>query len=482
MNSAKIIKNPLPLKLFKDISKIPRNSGDEKAISDFLIQFAQSYNLEFKRDDHLNVLINKPGQNGGENSNPVVLQAHMDMVYVKRPESQHQYNSPLNICQSEGIIKALGTSLGADNGIGMSYILAILASDDIRHPPIEALFTTAEEDGLIGASKLQNNWLTGETLINLDGEDESVLLIGSAGGLISSIEVEINRKNINSDWTSFIVRVDGINGGHSGIEIGSGRANAIKVMGRVLYYIGKKINILIESIDGGERDNVIPYYCEAKIFIEEKNEDNLNETITNWNKLLKNEFAITDRNIKINIRKVLEKQYLPLSKNDTDKIIRTLILSPDGIQVMSKEVKDHVQTSINLGVIKTSDKVVTLISNARSSVESQKECLSCQLQALSEQIDSKYLINTSYPAWQIEKISPIRELCIEEYERLFGKSPKIELIHGGLECGYFKEKYPDLDIISIGPSIHDVHSVSEWVEVDSVIKVWKFLKNILAKL
>lgn len=481
MSFKKLINNPLPLNFFMEISNIPRNSGDEKAISDYLVDFAQSYGLEYKRDEYLNVLIMKKGQNGGEKSKPLVLQAHMDMVYVKRPDCQHKYETPLDISTNDGVIKAIGTSLGADNGIGMSYILAVLASSEIKHPPIEALFTTGEENGLLGAAQLKSDWLTGTTLLNLDGEDEGVLVSGSAGAINHSMEILTSKEDVNSDWTSYIICVDGLKGGHSGLEIGNGRANAIKVIGRVLYIICENIPLLLESIDGGERANVIPSYCEAKICIKKEHEKFLLQQIDEWDLVLKNEFSATDSNISLHVYKNSYKNNMPLCQIDTNKIIYLLMLHPDGVQVMDKEIKDHILSSINLATIRTFNDHVTLLSSARSSMKSQKNYMSYQVKTLSELINARYSTNADYPAWQYEKESPIRKLCFDEYILLYGDTPKIDVIHGGLEGGYFKEKYPGLDIVSLGPDIHDVHSVSEWTDIKSVTRVWCYLQNILAK-
>ncbi len=482
MSFKKFINNPLPLNFFKEISNIPRNSGDEKAISDYLVKFAQSYGLDYKRDEFLNVLIMKQGQNGGEKSKPVVLQAHMDMVYVKRPDSQHKYESSLDISTNDGVIRAIGTSLGADNGIGMSYMLAVLASREIKHPPIEALFTSGEENGLMGAAQLKDDWLTGTTLINLDGEDEGILVAGSAGAINHSLEITTTKECENPDLASYLIYVDGLKGGHSGLEIDSGRANAIKEIGRVLYDISKNIPLFLESINGGERANVIPNYCEAKIFIKKENKEYFLEQIDEWNRVLKNEFLITDSNISLHVCSYDYTKNIPICQADTKKIIYILMLHPDGVQVMNKEIKDHVQSSINLATIKTFNDHISILSSARSSIKSQKNYMSYQVKSLSELINANYTTNSDYPAWQYENESPIRKLCFEEYTRLFGLTPKIDIIHGGLEGGYFKEKYPRVDIVSLGPDIHDVHTVSEWTDIKSVSRVWDYLQNILAKI
>lgn len=470
------------LRFFEKISKIPRKSGDEERISKFLVDFAKEKKLDYNIDGYNNVIIKKQGQNGGEKSETIILQAHVDMVYVKTNNSNHEYGEPLNIVYNDGIIKALGTSLGADNGIGVSYILSILNSEELKHPPIEALFTTGEEDGLLGAAQVKKGVLTGKKLINLDGEDEKILLAGSAGGIDIINAIEVNRESANSKLISYRIEVNGLKGGHSGLEINSGRANAIKLLARILYSFIDESTFYLESIDGGERPNAIPCNCEAIIYVEEKNKDIIMDVINKMRKNFIREYMNIDENIKIKIERNKQKKQNIINFNDTKKIIYALMIMPNGVQKMSPNLEAQVQTSINLAQVKSSNNIIEITSNARSSIESEKFEVCYMIEALTKIINSNFSTKSNYPSWEYEKNSPLREVFIEEYINVFGEKPSIEIIHGGLEGGYLKEKYPEMDIVSIGPNIKEVHTTSEWTEIKSINSIWDLIIKVLNRL
>jgi dipeptidase D len=467
-----------PLDFFFDISKIPRKSGDEREISDYLVRFAQEHNFEHLRDRALNVYIKKPATEDCKQASPLILQAHMDMVY-EAESSQYPYGEPLRIRKENRFLYAEGTSLGADNGIGMAYILALLADTGIPHPPLETIFTSREEDGLIGASLVKEDWFTGKSLINLDGEDEDVLTVGCAGAFRGKLKITGPKLNPHTSAGAVHVSLTGLSGGHSGLRIGEEGGNALRLLARILYFLYQKFDMRISAINGGKYMNSIPAHAEAIICIDEDKLREAEKDIFEFKKQLAGEIDSTDPNFSITATQ--EKPEDSFDRDTTFRILSALLLLPNGPLSMSKNFPGVVETSSNIGIVETTGESVTIISNPRSSMRSHKQFMSNQIEILGKLLTAQYEPDSDYPAWEYSPVSPLRTLYSREYFSLFGKQIKTLLLHGGLECGILSEKFHCTDAISIGPAIFDVHSVKERVDIDSVERVWKCLKTILVK-
>jgi dipeptidase D len=467
-----------PLDFFFDISKIPRRSGDEKKISDYLVRFAQDYNLNHLRDDALNVYIKKPATADRREAPALILQAHMDMVYEAAPP-HYSYGEPLRIQGGNRFLYAEGTSLGADNGIGMAYILTLLAGNDISHPSLETVFTSREEDGLIGASLVKENWFTGKSLINLDGEEEDVLTVGCAGAFRSTLKITGPKFTPRNRVGAIRISLAGLSGGHSGLRIREEGGNAVRLLARILYSLHQKFGIRISVINGGSHMNSIPVHAEATICLDVDKLSEAEEDIVKLKKQLAGEIDSTDPDFSLVTGK--EKPKDSFNEDTTFRILSALLLLPNGPLAMSKVFPGVVETSSNIGIVKTSGESVIIISNPRSSRRSHKQFMSTQIEMLGKLLSAQHEIDSDYPAWEYSPDSPLRTLYSQEYFSLFGKQMKTLLLHGGLECGILSKKFQCTDAISIGPTIFDVHSVKERVDIDSVDRVWKCLKTILAK-
>lgn len=478
-NNLTVLDNLEPKKVFKyfeDMTKIPHGSGNEKDISDFLVEFAKKRSLEVIQDTELNVIIKKPATLGYENSTPVIIQGHMDMVCEKNNEKVHDFEKDeLELRIIDDYIYANGTTLGADNGIAVAFGLAMLDSDDIPHPPLELLVTTGEETGMYGAVALDPKHLSGKVLLNIDSEEEGVFLVSCAGGITSNVY-------ISNQWESaknpaLKLSIKGLKGGHSGMEIIKQKGNANKLMGRLLYQISKEILFNIAYINGGAKNNAIPREAEAIITTDSKNLETVKQIAENAINIFKNEFRVQDPDIVLEIEDVkVEKQLL---KDETNKIISLLNLMPNGVQTMSKNIEGLVESSLNLGVIEFNEEKVTLISAIRSSVKTLKDEIVDRIKILSLLLEAEAETHSDYPEWQYEPDSVIRELCIATFKEIHGYNPKIDAIHAGLECGLLKEKMQDVDMISFGPNLYDVHTPEEHMSISSIQSLWIFLKKLL---
>jgi dipeptidase D len=468
-----------PLDFFYEISAIPRKSGDEQGISDYLVDFADKHHLECLRDEALNVCIKKPGTAGYENHSPVIMQAHMDMVY-EAESPRYPYGEPLRIRREDRRLHAEGTSLGADNGIGMAYALAILAAGDIPHPPLEAVFTVQEEDGLIGASKLAGDWLTGKALINLDNEEEAVMPVGCAGAFRAKLYLDGEREKFYGPAEYLSLCVSGLSGGHSGLMIGQEGGNAIQLLSRILYELFQSYGIRLNAINGGARMNNIPVRSDASFCIAASKAAMIREAVPVLKQKYLSELSRTDPDFSLTITSISPgAPATPFSAAATGRILGALLLMPNGPLSMSKEFPGVVQSSSNTGVIETSGGTVTITAKPRSSMDSQKRFLKERMESLAGLVSARLEIDSEYPAWEYSPVSPLRDLYAREYSSRYGKKIQFRLLHGGLECGVLKEKYQLDDVISIGPDIFNVHSVKETLDLDSVERVWNCLTGIL---
>ncbi|MFA7550737.1 MAG: aminoacyl-histidine dipeptidase [Sedimentibacter sp.] len=460
---------------FEEISKIPRCSGKEKQISDYLYNFAKSRDLEVIQDEHLNIIIKKPASKGYENAPTVMLQGHMDMVCEKNEGLEHDFDKdPIKLRIEDGHIYAADTTLGADNGIAVAYALSVLDSE-LQHPALEVLITTDEEKGMTGANNLDGSLFKSKYLLNLDSEEEGVFTSGCAGG--SEINFKIPVKRQNSKDSAFKISVKGLSGGHSGTDIHKEKGNANKILGRILYDLIDDVELA--SIEGGSKTNAIPRESNAIITI--NNFDKVNEKIDKWNEILKNEYAFTDPSITVTLTD-LNKEVFPLEKEIYRKTAALINLIPVGVLSRSTAI-ELVISSNNLGVITTDEKYITLFNHPRSSVVTllTKNFIPAMKQ-LAYQIGVEYEIGSYYPGWEYAKESKIRDICIEVYRDMFNKEPVVGAIHAGLECGLLMDKIPGLDAISMGPDAYDAHSPNEHVSIKSVGNIYNLLCEILKKI
>ena len=466
---------------FHQITQIPRPSKKEERVLAYLLDFARQHNLEAKQDKAGNILITKPATPGKENVPTVILQSHVDMVCEKNSDVTHDFdNDPIETIIDGDWIKAKGTTLGADNGIGVAAQLALLAADDISHGKIETLFTVDEETGLTGANMLDKDLLTGSILINLDTEEEGEIYIGCSGGKGTKAYFKYKEKDVPKNYFWFKVQVKGLRGGHSGSDIDKKLANANKILTRFLHSITrKKYGMLLSEIGGGNLHNAIPREAYALLGVKEKYKEDIRVKLNTFLAQVQDEYKHTDPGLNIQ----LESTQIPskvINKKTTGKLISALYACPHGVIGMSHEIPGLVETSTNLAAVKMIDnQLIEVGTSQRSSVESQKDYVVNMVSSVFELAGAKITHNDGYPGWQPNPDSDILKHAQKEYEALFGKSPKVKAIHAGLECGLFLEKYPHLDMISIGPDMTDVHSPDEQMKISSVPKFWDFLVKIL---
>jgi dipeptidase D len=467
-------------KYFEEISQIPRCSGNEKAISNYLVEFANKHSLEVLQDNALNVIIKKPATTGYENAPTVIIQGHMDMVCEKNKETEHNFDSdPLNLRVVDDMLYASNTTLGADNGIAIAYSLAILASKNIPHPSLEVLITTEEETGMGGAMALDSNNLNGTMLINIDSEEEGKLLVSCSGGVRTTHTFPISWEPLDDNLYPYVVSIRGLKGGHSGMEIHKGRGNSNKILGRILNDLSNDLQYFIKEINGGAKMNAIPREADAVILINSKDYGKLESKIDEWNKILSNELRSADPGVAVTLEKYHETPSKVFSKETAHKAIASLILIPNGIQSMSMDIEGLVESSANLGVVTTTESELRFESAIRSSVKSLKYSILNQAKMVANVVGAKLVAESDYPEWQYNPDSKIREIFKKVYKDMYGKDAEITAIHAGVECGLFKEKMEHLDMISFGPNLYDVHTPDEHISISSTKRSWDYLLGVL---
>jgi dipeptidase D len=466
---------------FEEISRIPRGSGNEKGISDYLVSFAKERNLEVIQDSALNVIIKKKAAPGYENAPTVIIQGHLDMVNEKNADTVHDfYRDPLKLVVDGDFVRAKGTTLGADNGIAVAYAMALLDSGDIPHPPLEVLLTTDEETGMGGAMGLNPENINGRILINIDSEEEGKLLVSCAGGLRAKVTLPIKREAAGEGLINCTLKVRGLKGGHSGMDINKERGNSNKIMGRLLVSLLDSIKLQVCSINGGAKNNAIPREADAHILIEEKDIEILRENIKNWNAVLKNEYCISEPDIRIELEVFGSREGVEVFARDTmEKAIKLLYLMPNGIQTMSMGIPGLVQSSTNLGVVTTAQEFLSYDSALRSSVRSLKTDILNQMKLIAEAFGAEISTQSEYPEWQYDPDSEIRTVFQRVHKKVYGHEAEIVAIHAGVECGLFKEKFGEIDMISFGPNLYDVHTPNERVSISSTERTWKYLLEVL---
>ena len=466
---------------FYDITQIPRPSKKEEKILAYLLNFAKEHNLETKQDKAGNLLITKPATAGKENVPTVILQSHVDMVCEKNSDVAFDFdNDPIQTVIDGDWVKANGTTLGADNGIGMAAQLAVLASNDFAHGKIEALFTVDEETGLTGANSLQKDFLTGNILLNLDTEEEGEIYIGCAGGKGTKAYFKYKQKDAPKKYFWFKVQVKGLRGGHSGSDIDKGLGNANKILNRFLFSImRKKYGMVLSEIKGGNLHNAIAREAYAVVGVKEKYKEDVRVKLNVFLANVQNEYKKTDPNLDIQLESVQIPSKI-IKKGVAEKLIQAIYACPHGVIGMSHDIAGLVETSTNLASVKMlENNTIEIGTSQRSSVESRKEDIVNMVSTVFDLAGAKVTHNDGYPGWQPNTDSEILKVAKKEYKALYNKTPKVKAIHAGLECGLFLEKYPNLDMISIGPDMTDVHSPDEKMKISSVGKFWDYLVKLL---
>ncbi len=479
MTSLSILQPENVWSIFQEITQIPRASKKEEKIRNYLIVFAKKHNLSAETDKIGNVLIRKNGNGKLTNAPCVILQNHMDMVCEKNSDSTHNFDTdPIPTYINGDWVKAKGTTLGADNGLGMAMALAILASNEIEHPPLECLFTVDEEMGLNGAGQLKENWLTGKTLLNLDTEDDDEFCIGCAGGMDTVAELQAEFEQMPKGYFPFFVKVTGLLGGHSGQDINKNRGNAIKILAEYIAVLKTKTNIRIAEIGGGNLRNAIPREAWATLAVPYPDKEMVRIELNLFLHEKETELAQSDPKIQMELTSHDTPEKL-LNKEISDSLIDGLIACPHGVEEMNAAIPTLVETSTNLAAISLKNNLIIIETSQRSSIEEKKFIIAEKVAQVFREIGCKVSKGKDYPGWTPNMQSPILKKCKEIYSKLFGEEPHVKIIHAGLECGVIAKKYPELDMISFGPTIKNPHSPSEKVSIPSVEKSWKLLLEIL---
>lgn len=476
MSELSSVKPQMVFKYFSEISAIPRGSENMEGIADYCIDFASKHSLKAVRDSANNVIIYKPATVGFENSEPIILQGHLDMVCQKEQSSSIDFaNDGLDIYIDGDFVKARGTTLGADNGIAVSMILSVLESDDISHPAIEAVFTTDEEIGMIGASKLDMSLLTAKRMINLDAEEDDTLTVSCAGGADFKAFISLNRKEKSGTGVKIVFK--NLLGGHSGVEIDKGRVNANILMGRFLNHMQNRTAFDLISINGGDKGNAIPNHAELQICTNQP-QTFINEAQEYIN-IIKNEMIHREPNFDAEISVLEETEYSVLAEDIKQKLINILLLVPDGVQQMSAEIKGLVETSLNLGVLKTENTEALMHFTLRSNKKSALVYIEDKLRAFFYAMPCKIEVSGYYPAWEFKSNSKLQRIYKNCFLVQYGFAPKVEAIHAGLECGMFSAAIDELDCIAMGPQLYDVHTVNEKLSISSTKSTYILLTKIL---
>ncbi len=464
---------------FEQICQYPRPSKKEEKIANFLINWAKERNFEVQKDSFGNFVIRKPATIGFEDRKPVAIQGHIDMVCEKNSDTIHDFeNDPIQPYIDGDWVKAKGTTLGADNGIGIAMGMAVLDSSDIDHPPIELLCTLDEETGLTGANSLSRDLLKAEILINLDSEEEGAFTIGCAGGMNTSGTFAYQEDTIPEGSIAYNLAIKGLQGGHSGIEIHDGRANAIKLLNRLLYYLSSKIDIRLSFFKAGNAHNAIPREAFSIISLPASQDNEFKKLVEEYHKLIKAEYLSKEPGI----NQFCESVELPtraLTKDLQNKILKSFYAMPHGVYRMSPDIKGLVQTSTNFAIVDTRDNEIFILTSQRSSMESEKQDIATKVRISLELGGAEVKHGEGYPAWPPNVNSPILNTAIEVFKGMYNKEPKVEAIHAGLECGLIGEKYPGMDMLSFGPNLKDVHSPDEKIQISSTERVFDLLINIL---
>ena len=467
---------------FEEISAIPRGSGNEKGISDYLVAFARERGLWVHQDEAWNVIIKKAGSPGAEDREPVMLQGHLDMVCEKLAGVEHDFTKEgLKLSVKDGVLTAKGTTLGADNGVAVALMLMVLDDEDIVHPPVECVFTTEEEVGLNGAVALDKSLLRARTMINMDSEEEGVGTVSCAGGLRIECARPVRRET--AEGTLVRLEIDGLKGGHSGMDIDKERQNANRLMARVIWQLMKQTDGKLVDFTGGNKDNAIPRECRASMIYADSEEARKAEELAGaLADTLAAEITPYEENFVCRVEKEEGMSAEALPAEDAKAFVTAMYLAPNGVQSRNMHMDGFVVSSVNMGVVRTEEERLVMVFSPRSSVASLQEEMKARLGLLAETFGFSSSYSGEYPGWSYKEDSRIREVFRESYQELFGKEMKMEAIHAGLECGLFSDALPGLDAIAVGPTLNHVHTPEENLPLDSFERFYKLLKDVLRRL
>ena len=466
-------------KEFEEISKIPRCSKHEEKIREYLLDFAKQYGLKSKTDKTGNVVISKPASSGMEGKPTVILQSHMDMVCEKNSDVDHDFTKdPIKFKLNGDILTADGTTLGADDGIGVATTLAILKDNTLKHGPIEGLFTVDEETGLTGAFALESDMLTGKILLNIDSEDFGVVTVGCAGGGDSKIKLPLKTQPISGDMENMLIKISGLRGGHSGVDAHEQRGNAIKLLARMLWKTSQNYDFYLADIKGGDKHNAIPREAYAKVSIDKADKNKFISDLKSEEKDILGEIKPIDPNFKMDVEDI-EKPDKVLDKNSQNNLLNLLHGLPHGVDKMSYDISGLVETSTNLATVILDGNNAIMGLSSRSSIASALQDFRDRIHAIANLSGATVSEETPYPGWKPNLDSDLLKLSKKIFKDMYGKDPTVEAIHAGLECGIIGEKFPGMDMISIGPTIKYPHSPEEQVHVSTVDKFYDFTLKII---
>ncbi len=479
-NAIEGLQPPLMWKYFAEISRIPRGSKNEAAISDYIVATAKKLGLQVKQDRLGNVVVKKPASPGKQHVRPICLQGHLDMVCEKNADKVHDFmKDPIELVRKGNIMMANGTTLGADNGVAVATNLAIMEDKSLVHGPLELLFTIDEETGLTGASNLAPDSLESKTLMNLDSEEEGALYVGCSGGKDTVATWKAGFEKAPAQTVAFRLKVSGLRGGHSGLEIDKGRGNAIKIINRVLIDL-TALGARLSAIDGGNKRNAIPRECEAILFIPKKSIDAAKKLVAKYNTTVRAEFATVEKDLSIALTEVSgARKGKVVKKAVQKKLFQTIAALPHGVIKMSADISWLVETSTNVAVINRTKNAIVLATSQRSPVASELDEIVQTVSTIFELGGAAVEQGDGYPGWKPNLESPILKLAITTYKSLYGKEPEVKAVHAGLECGILGERFPGMDMVSFGPTLEAVHSPEEKIFIDTVDRFWKYLLAIL---
>ncbi len=478
MGVLKGLKPESVFRYFEELCSIPHGSENMGPIADYCVAFAKAHHLEYHRDSLSNVIIIKEASKGYENSPAIIIQGHLDMVCEKTAESSIDFlKDGLTLGIDGDALYAEGTTLGGDDGIAIAMALAILDSDSLEHPKIEAVFTVDEETGLYGAEAIDVSMLQGKKLINLDSEEEGIITVSCAGGVTAECILPVIREKVEGARVQIVL--SGLSGGHSGTEIDKGRGNSNILMGRLLCNLKKELDLHIIDITGGQADNAIPRETVLNMIVSESDVSKAEGVVKECQKMLRNEYKTSDPAITVTMENLGKASAEVLNKESVDKAVFMLLNLPNGVQAMSADIKGLVETSLNLGILKFFEDGIHLVLSVRSSIETARNAVCDKIVSILEFLGGKVEFAGAYPGWEFKKDSALRETVVRVFEKQYGKKPAIEAIHAGLECGFFSEKIEGVDCISIGPSMTGVHTVEERLSISSVERTWNLLLEVL---
>lgn len=464
---------------FEEICKYPRPSKKEEKIAEYVVSVGKRLGLQTEKDKFGNIVIRKPATPGKENLKTVVLQGHIDMVCEKNRDVEHDFDKdPIYPYIDGDWVKAKGTTLGADNGIGVACALAVLESKDIEHGPLECLFTLDEETGLTGASSLKKNWLKADILINMDSEDLGTLFIGCSGGKNTAATFKAKLEKAPRNYSAYELKVAGLKGGHSGLEIHVGRGNAVKILNRAIWSYSQENNIRLAEINGGNKHNAIPREAFAVVLVPKNDEKKFKKFVAKYDETVKAEYVSVEPDLVVSMEKHSAPEKV-IDEKTQKHLLNALYAIPHGVIKMSNDIPGLVETSTNLAVVETKGKNLNIVTSQRSPVYSENVDITNMVSSVLKLAGAEISYGDGYPGWAPDIHSDILKVFKSTFTKMYGKEPEVTAIHAGLECGIIKEKYPDMDMISFGPTMRDVHSPAEKLQISTVPEFFNQLKTVL---